>query len=154
MRSPTAQLPPLRGHRMEACRNRATLLDRISPEPCKPWSNEIFRFTSRAVGVLAFREEDTLQAILSLLVKGMTACAMLDHSGAGRGNGDAETIAVSSTLACGLPCADNRAIPFLAEILVHTYDCPPHGMSRALPNSLRQCSPQWQIARRRSHPRP
>ena len=136
MRSPTAQLLPLRAHRMEACRNGAESLDQISLEPCKPWSDEIFQFTSRAVGVLAFREEDTLQEILSLLVKGMTACAMLDHFGAGRGNRDAETIAVSFAPARGLLCTDDRAIPFLAELLVHPYHCPSHGVLRTLPHSL------------------
>lgn len=130
MRSSAAQVLPFRGPRMRGCRDTAESLKQISPEPCKPWSNEIFLFTYWAVAVLAYGEEDTLQAILDLLTKGMTACALLDQLETGRGNRDAETIAVSFTLAPVLLCTDNPAVHFLTELLVHPYHCAPHGMSR------------------------
>lgn len=135
MRSAAEQVSHGRNHRMEACRNAATLLKRSSPAPCKPWSDDIFLFTSRAVGVLAFLEEDTLEAILSRLVGGMHACILLDCSEDGhwteKAAAAAESIEVSDSLlpSLAIACTDR---------LIHT--------CRGIGN-LKPLSTAWYVTR-------
>lgn len=92
---------PKKDNLLQQCRSTARSLE-LTLEAnglpsCKAWSERVTLFTACASAQeaqLTFVQRDTLQVILSLLVSGISGCALLDVGGSNHGTETAESIAV------------------------------------------------------------